>query len=483
MFRPSFGRCLSSYLSESPFDEPDMDTNPTPTDIDESVANTPRQLAPARLAESAFSMFLRDAFVYGTLFFTSIFIARTLGPSQMGLWSILLLLPSYASALGRPMTDVASVYFIARKELTVSAAASALLTISVVTWLLVLVVFLLAQGWLFNSPLRHFQDQQWLVLVMLSSALLSFLAMNYMYLMLAVEDVRGYNRHTIIRSTLAPLSGVLMLWIVGPDFEYLAWGVIIGNTVALLYGIVRVHRSQPYRFSFDTRVIRQLISFGAKLYAGSVIGFMGVYLAGGIIASYLNQESVAFFQIALTRALLLAKLASAIGTLLYPRIASLKDDIPGAIALFSTAFRVNSLLTGIAAITMMVLADPVIKLLYGNDYTPVIFPFVILTAGVAIDSMTGSVTSLFNARGRPFIPTILAAIVIVPQIILLTIFVPNGDILIAAWITSGAFVLGASFRLIAISRIFDINPAELLIPGKADIILIVRSLSRIVRRG
>jgi O-antigen/teichoic acid export membrane protein len=435
------------------------------------------------IATATFSMFQRDVIIYVTLFFTSIFIARTLGPTQMGLWSILLLLPSYAAGFGRPMTDTASVYFIARKELTVTSAASALATISIAMWLIVLVVFFVAQSWLFDSPLRHFQGLQWLPMVMLVVVLLDFFTMNYMYLLLAEEDVRSYNWFVLIKSTLAPSLGVVLLLALGPEIKYMVFAVIIGNSAALLYGFARVHRSHSFSLSFDTRTMRILLSYGAKLYVGSIIGFMGFSLASGIVASYLTEESTAFFQIALTRAFLLAKLTSAFGTILYPRIASLKNDWPGAVALFTTVSRANVLITVVVAAVTIALANPAIGLLYGEGYAPVVVPFMILIVGAIFIGIEGMINSLFNAKGRPLIPTVLSAAVIVPQIGALALFVPNGDIIIAAWITTGAFFAGAVLKLIAVKRVFGINLTDLMIPRKSDIVLIISGISRIVRRG
>jgi hypothetical protein len=171
-----------------------------------------------QISDSAFSMFQRDVIIYITLFFTSILIARILGSTQMGLWSILLLLPSYAAGFGRPMTDTASVYFIARKELVLRRH---LPTISIAMWLIVLVVFFVVQGWLFDSPLRHFQSLEWLSMVMLVVVLLDFFTMNYMYLLLADEDVRGYNWYVLIKSTVAPILGVALFLALGPEIKYM----------------------------------------------------------------------------------------------------------------------------------------------------------------------------------------------------------------------------------------------------------------------
>ena len=74
---------------------------------------------------------------------TGIIVARTLGPSVLGVWMILGILPSYAEAFGRLKVDVASVYIIGKGEfksesvlfiLNVIALLSSGLMVALIIW-------------------------------------------------------------------------------------------------------------------------------------------------------------------------------------------------------------------------------------------------------------------------------------------------------------------------------------------------------------
>ena len=65
-------------------------------------------------SEKSFSLLQREIFLFILNLATGIIIARVLGPTMMGLWIILSLIPSYAEAFGRLKFDVAAVYFLGK---------------------------------------------------------------------------------------------------------------------------------------------------------------------------------------------------------------------------------------------------------------------------------------------------------------------------------------------------------------------------------
>ena len=65
----------------------------------------------------SFSIFKRDILLFVLNVFTSIVIARKLGPDLLGIWIIISLIPAYAEAFGRTKFDLAAVYFIGKKNL------------------------------------------------------------------------------------------------------------------------------------------------------------------------------------------------------------------------------------------------------------------------------------------------------------------------------------------------------------------------------
>ena len=64
------------------------------------------------LAIKSTSLLKRDAFIYATKIFTSVVIARKLGPEMLGIYVILTLIPLYAESFGRGKFDIAAVYFL-----------------------------------------------------------------------------------------------------------------------------------------------------------------------------------------------------------------------------------------------------------------------------------------------------------------------------------------------------------------------------------
>ncbi len=434
----------------------------------------PARSAGGRFASSAFAMFQRDVFIYVVLFASSIVIARVLLPARMGVWSILLLIPSYAAAFGRLQTDTASVYFVARKQHGVGESAFVLNVIALIMAALAVAAFFGLQGWLFDSPLRELDGARRLAYLMVASVPLEFLSMNYAYLLLGRNDVTGYNRQNVIRALTPPVAGVAALLVVGPSVEALVWSVLGGTALAVAHGAWRVHSAQPLKVAFRTVLFRDVLKFGLKLYLGSVASFLGLYLVGLTVAIYLTSTDVAYFQIALARALLLAKIAAAVAAVLYPTVAALTGMGDEATRLTARAFRITLLLTVTAAGAAMLFAGPAVRLIYGAEYAGVVLPLLVLIPAVAVDSATSIFTQYFIGRGRPMVTTAFTFAVLMPQIAVLWIVVPRWGVAGAAWATAAALTLGAAVRVAAFVVISGAGLRELAAPRREDVTFIWR---------
>src|SRR3990172_2172297 len=66
------------------------------------------------IANKSFALFRRDTLIYTVSIVSGAIIARVLGPTTMGIWIILLMIPSYAEAFGRLKFDIAAVYFLGK---------------------------------------------------------------------------------------------------------------------------------------------------------------------------------------------------------------------------------------------------------------------------------------------------------------------------------------------------------------------------------
>ena len=68
------------------------------------------------ISKNFLAIFKRDTFLYLTSILNGIFLARTLGPSALGIWGILTFVTSCADGFVRTKADNAAVYFLGKKK-------------------------------------------------------------------------------------------------------------------------------------------------------------------------------------------------------------------------------------------------------------------------------------------------------------------------------------------------------------------------------
>ena len=102
----------------------------------------------------SFSLLKRDIFLLLANMATGIVIARVLGPTMMGLWVILLLIPIIADAFGRLKFDATAVYFLGKKKSSIGEMVFILNFLTLLTSIILIALFIWQFDW-FYSRLFH----------------------------------------------------------------------------------------------------------------------------------------------------------------------------------------------------------------------------------------------------------------------------------------------------------------------------------------
>ena len=103
----------------------------------------------------------------------------------------------------------------------------------------------------------------------------------------------------------------------------------------------------------------------------------------------------------------------AIGALLFPTVSNI-EDINQSRKLTARAFRVSFLILLFFGAILSVFIKPIVFVLYGKDYLPMIVPFLIVIPGLVFSQSTSLFTSYFSGTGRP---DLIPKIAIFPLII------------------------------------------------------------------
>lgn len=378
------------------------------------------------ITDNVFSIFIRDVVLFLTTLITGVVIARYLGPEKLGIWTLLLLIPGYAEAFGRLQLDVSSVYFIGKGKIKPGEAEFILHSASAIMVIILALVVFLNIDFLHNYIFKNVEmDVREFIYGVFLTVPLRFIYINYSYLLISREKIKFYNKLIIIQAlTTSTLSvGMVIL----TDFGIL--GVLIGSIfgllVSIIYGISKVNSIDKIKPNFNLGLLGEMAKYSAHLYISALIGFFQNNVSTLIAAYYVTPAQIAFFALGKSMSDISTRMIpGAVNTILFPRISS-SGDQDEAINLVVRSFRVTLLIISTTTIILFFLIRPIIFILYGEDYYPVIDIFVIIIASLVMVQSSSVLKSYLMGSGRVHLLPKLSILPLLLQIILCLFLAPD----------------------------------------------------------
>lgn len=433
------------------------------------------------LAKKSFSMFQRDALLFVTGTITSILIARKLGPDVMGIWMIIILIPIYAETFGRLKFDIAAIYFLGKGDFEERDVERTLNSIAIFLSILICIpCYIFSKEicqYLFNAS----SENVLLLRICLIQIPFTFLYMNYTYLFIYREDTVTYNRMVVIRALMGSIGAVLALYL----FESGLFGVILlsisGIAFAFLYGFFRFKgRGNGNYPLINLRMIKTFSSYTSKLYLAGVISNLNLYVVRTLLAIFLAPSQLAFFGIAQDRAGLLTKIPESLNVLLFSRLSKSNSSMEKN-ELTIKGFRVILLAMSFGALLAIVFIYPMVWLLYGKIYLPMVGPFVILLPGIIASGCISVLLQYFNGTGKSSIQVLIFSIVLLVQAILLFVINKNLTTILASFVFSIAMILACTYTIKLFIRDTQFKWNDLVIK-KSDVSIIANLISDKLKR-
>ena len=396
--------------------------------------------------------------------------ARLLGPTALGIWVILSMIPSYAEAFGRIKTDVAAVYFIGQKtfrreeilaNLNLIAIISATVVLSIIIW-----QFDPIYEWLFQNDSGDHRSKLVLLLFQIP---INFLYLNYTYFHIAHENIFVYNRMVVIN---ALSNSIIVIGLITLT-EFGLWSVIIGLIVAplmsLIYGSFSIDRENWTRVFPCKEVTIALLRYGIHFYLGGILGQLQQSGTHFIAVVYLLPAQMAFLSQGQGVGMMLNNIVKPISTILFPRVSSL--DKSQAVQISCNAFRVSCILMLTSGFLLAIFAEHLIVLLYGSDFRSTASVIRFLMPGLVIMGVCGTLTNYFSGIGKA---SIIPKIQIIPVMLQLLL----AWVLMQSWGINGAAAAisigGIFYGLLTLLVFINMSGASyrMLIPCSSDFLFI-----------
>ena len=418
----------------------------------------------------------------------SFLLARILGPDGRGVYAVVVLVPTTLFAfsqlgLGSALTFHAgrdgSVRDLERHGVILGGVISCLFVGATLVALPVL-----EQNVLRTAP----DDLLRIALAALPLRVVATFAGNILY---GRHRFRAYNLILAIQSVLGVvlvilLVGLLGLGVPGAVAAYLLF--VAFGTVAVLVELDRHRRSSERDMAASAsgvagtvapgRVsVRDLAAFGLRLYPSTVATFLGyradVFLLGWLLGS---ASEIGIYAVAVSLAELVFNVPDSVGTVLFPRIASVTRDEADRLA--PVVSRMTTLVTAGAGLALVPVAWIALTILL-PAFVPGMVPLVLILPGIVSLSIAKVLTSYLAGIEQLGAVTWAAVAALVANVVANLVLIPRWGIDGAAAASLFSYTLYACLMVVAASRASRVPALAFVLPHREDATRLLAAASRL----
>ncbi|MEV4264073.1 polysaccharide biosynthesis C-terminal domain-containing protein [Kribbella sp. NPDC049584] len=396
----------------------------------------------------------------------TVLVARTGGPSAVGEYALLRMMPGLIGVLCVLGLPGALAFFLAEPRRDLPRLWPTLMAIGFAGALTGTAL------WVATAPLigRVFfpHEPPWLIAVAGATvASQLFLTLGKTALQ-GLEDRRGGDA-VIAAEELAFLPCFVLPLLVGiHGIAAIIIGLGLADLVVAVDAWRRVSRRLGWRrFGLaknghgwwgrpDRVLARQVASYGLRGQVGGLITLLNLRLDVAILGAIAGPAILGGYAVASKYAELLRLPGTALTWVFYPRLAKLEQNQAAVIA----RRMIRPALVGIvvAAVPVALLASPVMRLLYGASFGSAVTPARVLVAGMILAGASGVASAYLYGRGTPGLNSIVLGVGLAVTVVLDVTLIPRYGALgaaaasTAAYLTTDALLIGLLLRLSATGR-------------------------------
>lgn len=372
----------------------------------------------------------------------SIVVARALGPEGKGIFYLVTFLPHSLVALSCLGLETAILYFMGRYPEERREVAGQAVIMSLVLGGAWIIIYLALLPWLSHSYFKGVPLP--LLLISLVSFPLIYGALFFPEALKGLERFKEFNLTVFLPSLLSQALIIVVLlvfkWgVAGAVFNWvfiLALQAITGFT--FLFILVRPRLAPKLKLS------RAMVGYGLKAYLGGVMDTLlmrtGVFLLGYLT----NPTAVGFYSVALIIEKL-TYLPNAILGAFIPRLVNAGRSQARIIA--PPVFRMGQTVILLSAAALLLLARPLVLVMYGKQFAPALQPLILLLPGITALCVARIAQGYFMGIGEPFKYSLCGIIAMPVSIAANLLLIPRYGINGAALGTSASFLVYAAAAL------------------------------------
>ncbi len=182
------------------------------------------------------------------------------------------------------------------------------------------------------------------------------------------------------------------------------WSLVCGQLIYVIINMVLVWGLSSWRpaFIFEKRKFDQFFSFGVKVMGTNIMSSTSSSLSAAIIGRFLSITSVGIFNMSMNIIYFPSRITTMIlSSVMFPILSHMQDDNERLRAAYFNILKVIATVVFPALMGMACIAPEFVKVVLGDMWLGIINPVRMLFIVGMIDSLVGTVGSIFCSKGRP----------------------------------------------------------------------------------
>lgn len=267
--------------------------------------------------------------------------------------------------------------------------------IALSTTVTIALLYILTRSW-WSFGKRASYDWQITVVMFVAVAVLSVLVFQRQYL-LAIESYE-LAKANMAASQVIPLFAYLLLYLVGRvSLESVIVSFVVSQAICVVVFQYVVNHFEPAPLGFSWAFAKESYSFGILQYLSDLSLFLTSRVDFLLVTWFLGLTGLGIYSVAVSLGEITSRLASELGTMLFPAIASGTVREGGAVAVLRKTIFVSVVI----AVLLGLASRPLVLLLFGKAFSAAVPVFRWLLVGTVAWSTIFVTSNHASANGRP----------------------------------------------------------------------------------
>lgn len=409
------------------------------------------------------ALFLK-VLTYVVGFVGSIVVSRTLGPEGRGLYYLPVVASSTVVALGKLGIEHVNIYLLGTRKIPVDRLSGQNGLVALVMGCLGVLALLLGPGML---PSVFSSTPQ--VLLVLAALTIPFsIHQQFTAGLLNLTGRVNWQFRASLASGLVQLVALLTLALLG-RLDVVAVLAVNLATIALTWAITGMgfDRLSAFRVRWDARLLRETMASSLIIHLAMVLWFLHLRIDTYMVQAIVGTTALGYYSVAVMLAETMSLVSDSLVVSIRPR--QMGNSLREAAGLALRGARMTVLICGLVGIGWALGGGLVIRLFYGEEFSPAYFPLVALLPGIVSLGIQRCTLGAVLRSGMPWKYAAIYAVSLAFNVLINLWLIPTIGITGAALASSLSYTAEALLFLAWAAQLAESGMKDGLVPTGDDV--------------